>query len=382
MIDILPIAISIWIALPLFHAAGKLRAQAYWAGIFSRKQLKKKVISIGNLSFGGTGKTPVTAWLAGTLGKLGVSCSILTRGYGRQSTEKIKIIDPEDFQNPAAAEGDEVRIFRRHLKIPIGISADRYAAGATLELQYPDLVSKYSVQVHLLDDGFQHLQLHRDLDLLLIDATNPWGARKNIPALLRESRGAMRRADAVLFTRCDLVKTGTGNRTLDELEEYVRRVHPRGRQFRVEFRLKNFVEESTERALSIKEIRSRKPLAFCGLGNPDEFFSTLRIAEIEPAGCIRFPDHHRYDEADLRKLSKQVETLQADCLLTTEKDLMNLPSQTGFPVPHYWAAMETCVDGEQDFLDWIIGKLALRIPVRNPVTTRRSESSKARQVIR
>ncbi len=380
MIDRFPVTFYIRIALPLFHAAGKLRALTYRAGVLPRKQLKEKVISIGNLAFGGTGKTPVTAWLAEKLGKLGVSGSIVTRGYGRQSTENIKIIDPEDSQDSSEADGDEVRIFRRHLKIPIGISADRYAAGAALELQYPDFVSKYPVQVHLLDDGFQHLQLHRDLDLLLIDATNPWGARKNLPALLRESPMAMRRADAVLFTRCDLVKTGGGTRTLDELEEYVRRLHPRARQFRVEFRLKDFVEEATKQRLSIDEMRSRKPLAFCGLGNPDGFFSTLRGAGVEPAGCIRFPDHHRYDEAGLRKLSKQVETLQADCLLTTEKDLMNLPPQAGFRVPHYWAEMETWVDGEQDFLDWIIGKLALKIPARDPATTGRSESSEARQV--
>lgn len=159
----------------LWIAAARLRARLYDSGMLRQRKLRAPVISIGNLSWGGTGKTPLTIWLAKRLQSTGLEVSILTRGYRRRSREKVKVLPPGHSAEAASADGDEVQMYLRHLRLPVGISTSRYDAGSALERRFP-------VDVHLLDDGFQHLALQRDLDLVLIDASKSLGLPPRLAA--------------------------------------------------------------------------------------------------------------------------------------------------------------------------------------------------------
>ena len=324
-----------------------MRAQLYRSGLFRQRSLQARVLSVGNISWGGTGKTPFTIWLAGRLQAAGIRVSLLTRGYRRTSQQPVQIIPPGASPQDARDLGDEVQLYLRHLSLPIGVSASRYEAGRLLEERFP-------VDLHLLDDGFQHLALKRTLDLVLLDAENPWGARPGFSRLLREGATALGRADGILLTRCELAASGTDNRShLENLKATVQRLNPRAQCFILRTKLIHFVDARGEDQVPLADFFSRRPLAFCGLGNPRSFFLMLEMAGIETAGRKTFPDHYRYSDGDLELLRKLVEENRADCLLTTEKDIVNLPELLAFRIPLYWAAIETVVDEEARLVNWI-----------------------------
>lgn len=355
-------------AAALWNEAASLRVRLYQSGWRRRKRLHAKVISVGNIAWGGTGKTPFTLWLARRLQAAGLRVSILTRGYRRTSRERVRIIPPETPPENNADAGDEVQLYLRNLRIPIGVSSSRYEAGTLLESQFP-------IDVHLLDDGFQHLLLHRDLDLVLVDAGNPWGRRGRFPSLLRESPAALRRADAILLTRCESLDSISGEDSLESLRAAIQRYNSRAPCFAVRTDLLGFREWRSNLTLPPEEFRSRRPLAFCALGNPHAFYRMLEIAGIPvtaPKALTQkaFPDHHRYSLRDLGSLEKTANESGADCLLTTEKDLANLPPDANFRLPLYWAAIELSVEEEPRLLQWIWDRLELpgEPPVIRPET--------------
>ena len=356
----------------LWNGAARLRVGLYQNGLLRRGRLSAKVISIGNIAWGGTGKTPFTLWLARRLqsggpsralaSDGGVRVSILTRGYRRSSRDRVRIIPSGTPPEDAADAGDEVQLYLRNLRMPIGISASRTEAGRLLESQFP-------VDVHLLDDGFQHLALHRDLDLVLVDAENPWGRRGAFPSLLRESPAALRRADAILLTRCELLPSAANEDSLENLRATIQRLNPSAPCFTVRTQLLNFREWRGNHALAPEEFRSRRPLAFCALGNPRAFFLTLEKFAVPVVGQKAlpqkafpqkaFPDHHRYSRNDVGSLEKAAAEAGCDCLVTTEKDIFNLPPGANFRLPLYWAAIESRVDEEARLLQWIWDRLKL-----------------------
>ena len=334
-------------AVSAFTAISSARAKLYRAGLLRQRHLRAKVISVGNITWGGTGKTPFVLWLAARLQTAGLHVSILTRGYRRTSRERIIVLPPGFPPYKALDYGDEVQLFLRHLQIPIGIAASRYEAGRSLE-------QKYAIDVHLLDDGFQHLQLSRDLDLVLLDSENPWGARGELPRLLRESPQALKRAQAILFTRCDPAGASC-NGSLGALKEYVQQIHPGAPSYSVSTRFLGFAEASQLHPTSGSP--PGRAVAFCGLGNPGGFFTTLSRASIPIAVKKIFPDHHRYSLSDLHLLKDLVSKSNADCFITTEKDLVNLPQGFSFPRPLYWAAVESYLHEEDKFLSLLGEKL-------------------------
>ena len=337
-------------AVSAFTAISSARAKLYRAGLLRKRNLRAKVISIGNITMGGTGKTTVVLWLAGRLQKAGLQVSILTRGYKRTSRERMIILPPEFPLDQALDYGDEVQLFLRHLQIPIGIATSRYEAGLALEQKYP-------IDVHLLDDGFQHMQLSRDLDLVLLDSENPWGARGELPRLLRESPQALQRSQAVLFTRCD--PTGAScNGSLGALKDYIQQIHPGVPTYSVSTRFLGIAEARQLHPAS--DAPPGRAVAFCGLGNPGGFFATLTKASIPVVVKKIFPDHHRYSMDDLNLLKELVSKSSADCLITTEKDLVNLPQNLSFPRPLYWAAVESYLHEEEKFLAWLGENLGWR----------------------
>ncbi|MBI4480576.1 MAG: tetraacyldisaccharide 4'-kinase [Acidobacteria bacterium] len=359
-----PLSTAAQAAMNLYASGAGVRTWLYRRGWIPQQRLRAKVVSIGNISWGGTGKTPFTIWLAQRLSAAGIRASILTRGYGRSSTEPVRFFFPGASADDARRDGDEVQLYLRHrVMTAIGIADSRYDAGRTIE-------ERFRVDLHLLDDGFQHLSMARDLDIVLVDAANPWGARWGLPRVLRESPRSLRRANAIVITNCGLLgddqKAG-----LESLRKTLLRWNPQAPHFLASTRLVGFVERLSQRIVSVQRMQGRRALTFCGLGNPDNFFAMLKAAGVPCTSQEQFHDHHRYQMDDLKKLENLAEQHHADCLITTEKDLMNLPDASAFDFPLYWAETQMLVEAENQLLGWIGEKLGVSIVLPaavNPTT--------------
>lgn len=339
----------------VWEVFSRLRAWTYRSGLRRAQRLRAPVVSIGNLTFGGTGKTPFTIWLADELARRGYRAAILTRGYRRSSKGLRSYAPGSDWRQPANVhDGDEVQLYLRHLpSAAVGVAARRYEAGAALEREHP-------IDVHLLDDGFQHLRLARHCDIVLLDSSSPWGIHAlggSLPRALREPVEALRRADALVLTRCEK----TSPSALQELEDFLRRLHPGAPVFRSSTRLNGFRESLDSPAIPVDRLSGRPVVAFCGVGNPDSFFNLLSSAGLTITATRIFPDHHHYNDQDLDQLNDLARTHSADRLITTEKDVVNLPHPARFAdnfiVPACWADIALEIGNQQALLDLIAKKI-------------------------
>jgi tetraacyldisaccharide 4'-kinase len=276
-----------------------------------RRRLPVPVISVGNITMGGTGKTPCVLRLAADLRNSGAQPGILTRGYGRQSTEPQVILPPGA---PAGVDrtGDEPQLFLRSVVGPVGIGADRYQTGNAV-------VRQFGVDVLLLDDAFQHHRLDRTIDLVLLDGLNPFGGGSVFPlGRLREPLAALARADLFLLTRSDLTDLGPA------IEHQVRLWNPRAPIFRTRLLPTAWIEHATGARHGLAHPPFDAVLAFCGLGNPAGFRRTLETMGVRLAEWIEFEDHHRYSAAELQQLRALALAKNATALVTTAKDAVNL----------------------------------------------------------
>ena len=339
----------------LLHAGSAARIQLYQAGWLRRRRLRAKVISIGNIAWGGTGKTPFVIWLAQRLSDAGLRPSILTRGYRRASREPVRILPAGSDPRDAQMDGDEVQLYLRHLsRVPVGVSASRYGAGRRIEEQFP-------VDVHLLDDGFQHLALPRDGDIVLIDAANPWGARPPFGSLLRESPRALRRAGAMLLTNCDTLDAA-GSETL---QATLHELSPDAMQFFSKTRLMRFVSADGSALRGPAEMRGTRCMAFCGIAGPSRFLAMLERAGVHCVAHRFFRDHHRYTATDVSDLEQFARQAGADCLVTTEKDMVNL-NALPFPLPLWIAEIAMAIEKEDALLAWLMGRLGNPLLPKEP----------------
>jgi tetraacyldisaccharide 4'-kinase len=271
------------------------------------------VISIGNLAMGGTGKTPATIALAKWLLDSGCRVAILSRGYkGKHRDGPLLVSDGQRICTTANEAGDEPMVIARNLpRALVAVSKQRAKAGAWLE-------ERFRVDVHLLDDGFQHLQLHRDLNLLVIDATNPFAGGLPPRGRLREPLDAICRADAVLLTRTEVGQTYT------ELIGAIHRHKPGIPCLRVRQKLASLRRLGEDKELPVESLHSLPVMAFAGIGNPPQFLTALREAGIDVARSVFFPDHHGYRAQDYRRLAQECEKTEVNTLITTEKDAEKL----------------------------------------------------------
>lgn len=282
------------------HAAvAHLRARAYRMGILRQRRLDGFVISVGNLTVGGTGKTPMVLWIAQRLVAEGKRVGILTRGY-KGATKN----------GPAENMSDEVRLLKARLgeRVAFGIGPDRYANGQRL--------TREGIEWFVLDDGFQHMQLARDADIVLIDATNPFGGGKVLPAgRLREPRGALERADAIVITRSDHAPA---------VEAIVQR-YTTAPVYYAQAKLESLrVWQGEYPGGEEPDIYRKRLFAFCGIGNPMAFLSNLREWGFQAVGHKFFRDHHRYTQQDATEIDHAARASAADGLICTEKDIFNL----------------------------------------------------------
>ena len=323
-----------WVLAQIWTWGARRRAAA------TPQRLPAPVISIGNLTMGGTGKTPCVLRLAELLRERGHRPGILTRGYGRSSPERELILAP-GANAPVDRTGDEPQLFVRSGLAPVGIGRDRFVAGTTL-------LREFGADVLLLDDGFQHQRLARDLDVVLLDALNPFGGGAVFPVgRLREPVAALARAQMILITRNDLSDLGCA------IEREARRWNPNAAVFRAQLRPEAWVEHRTGRRFPLGEVPFDRVAGFCGLGNPQAFRRTLERQGARLVDWLEFPDHHRYRPRELRHLAAQFQHKGAAALVTTEKDVVNLCDGSDDllnPLPLYWLAATIVVENEREFL--------------------------------
>ncbi len=293
----------------VFRSGVKLRRTAYALGWFKTRRLQRPVISIGNLTVGGTGKTPLVASVAKLLLRNNLKPSILTRGYGRTNKANLIAIPPGGADHASAREiGDEPALLARMLpEVPLVLCADRFHGGQVAE-------ERFGVDVHLLDDGFQHLSLARDLDLVALDATQPiseWGL---LPAgRQREPFSSLKRAQIVVITRSDAAQSTA-------LRDRVLKVNPSAKIFLCQTVVQGWLDAWTGEAVHHEKLRTQKVAAFCGIGNPRAFFSDLRRWGFSVAQETAFPDHHLYTGAEIDGVVDDARKNGAVALLTTQKD--------------------------------------------------------------
>jgi tetraacyldisaccharide 4'-kinase len=325
-----------------YGAAAHLRARAYRKGILKQQHLDGVVISVGNLTTGGTGKTPMVLWIAERLLAEGKKVGILTRGYRGEK------IPPESETNSAAAAttnatttkavtttSDEVRLLQSRLgaRVRFGVGANRYEQGREL--------AKRGVNWFVLDDGFQHLQLARDADIVLIDATNPFSGGRLLPAgHLREPRSALARADIIVITRSTRAPA---------IESAIRR-DSNAPIFYAQPKLDAIRSFNAGHvAGAVPRDALPKLFAFCGIGNPAAFLTDLRAWGLNIVGQKFFPDHHRYTDKDDQEILQLASKAGASGLICTEKDLYNLPAIYYGKLPTFYCSISMQIGNADDF---------------------------------
>ena len=275
----------------LFGQIVRVRNARYDSGRAPVQRLKLPVISVGNISVGGSGKTPFVQTLGRWLNLQGIAFDILSRGYGRISEGVLRVDAAGGAANDAALYGDEPLLLARSLKAPVFVGEDRYEAGLAAEAFAARAANP--ARVHILDDGFQHRRLHRDFDLVLLANRDLRGSLLPF-GRLREPLSSLARANAVAAP--------------EELAALL--AEPNIWHIR--------------RRLVLHEPAATRPLAFCGLAHPGQFWQALNDIGIYPVGTYAFGDHHHYNAKDIALLQRLARQHEANGFLTTEKDLVKL----------------------------------------------------------
>jgi tetraacyldisaccharide 4'-kinase len=309
----------------------------------ARRSLSAPVISIGSLTMGGTGKSPMVAHLAHLLHEKGRNPAILTRGYHRKSHDPMVIV-PRGEKASTELTGDEAQIYVRAGDAHVGIGPDRYDTGVHME-------ETLSPDVFLLDDGFQHVRLARTQDVVLIDALDPFGGGMFPLGRRREPCRSLARASAIVVTRVDPGQKITG------LERMIRKYNVDAPIYTARVAPRSWTDYESKVVEPVADMKFGRVAAFCGLGNPRTFWRTLDELEIDVAFRWEFGDHHHYRPTELERLAKQAADGGAEALVTTEKDVMNFcENAVKIVAPHklLWLKIGIEIDGEQEFLQHIL----------------------------
>ena len=320
----------------LYGAVTRTRLSLYRRGTFQSTKLPRPVISVGNITTGGTGKTPLVEWVARTAAASGRKVCILTRGYGRDDPDRMVVVsDGHTVMATHSAAGDEPFLLATNLRGVAAVisNADRVAAGN-------EAIRQFDTDCFVLDDGFQHLRLERDLNIVTIDATNPWGDGHLLPyGRLREPLSGLKRADCVVITRTDRANN------IDDLHNDIRRLagdipvsNSRMRTSRI-----TPLDDSSETALAAPVA------AFCAVGNPRSFFDAVPHETVLQKP---FPDHHRYSQPEIDSLIDTARRAGANSLITTAKDAVKLRSLS-FSMPCYVLEIELQIDDEAELIQLV-----------------------------
>ena len=329
-------AIAIW-----------LRTSLYSKGLVKTHYCGAKVISVGNITVGGTGKTPLVIWLCKLLQRKNARCAILTHGYKATQNSKLKTQNYSDEPAILSENCPQAKVI---------VNPDRVAGAA-------EAVSRFRAEVLIMDDGFQHQRLARDLDIVTIDATRPFGYGRLLPAgLLREPISALARADAVVITRCDQIQ----ETELAELEQKLRQTNHNmiiARSIHAPI----CARSAENKDISLQSLNGKKVFAFCGIGNPQAFLNTVKSLACQVVGSSVYDDHHYYPSDDLASIYEQAMRGKAELILTTHKDWTKIDrlGALGKKMPLAYLAIELkFISGEDKLKDLIESTLADKIPAK------------------
>ncbi len=329
--------------LSLIYSLGvKIRVFLYERRLFQSKSLPCKVVSVGNITIGGTGKTPLVIWLAEFLRAANYKPAVLSRGYkGALGNEVGVISDGHNMFLTPHDSGDEPYLMASKLKgVPVLTGKDRLKTG-----QYA--LKYFKVDLVILDDGYQYMELRRDLDLVLLDATNPLGNKYLLPrGPLREPISHLRRAHAFILTRCDQTEG------LNETVEYLRGLYPETPVFKCIHKPFSVCYLGREEFFDPHILCGKKSLAFSGIAYPNAFLSTLKDIGTEVVQFIEYPDHYNYSRNDLEQIQMEASTIGVETIITTEKDKVRIEGRwpQGLPLSYLVVNMEFMDQTFQDFL--------------------------------
>ena len=340
-----------------------IKLWGYRQGIFSRKKLDCFVISLGNVTVGGTGKTPTAQRLASDIRDMGYKVVILNRGYRAKWHGKVGIVsDGQRLHMTAADAGDEAFMLAKHLpKVPVLIGADRSVTG-----QYA--IENFGAEVAILDDGFQHWQLERDMDILLVDAVNVFGNGYMLPrGTLREPISHISRADVCLLTKVDQAAEGSREYIRDTVHRYndgaqiVESIHE-PRRF---IPLADWYVDIAGEGVDVNQMRGKKIMAVSAIGNPASFEQTLSDLGVIIIESLRYPDHHDYSMLEMSDILRQAENMGAEAIVITEKDAVKIPMEVvhaGSTVPVYVICVEVNFQaGKDEFKALLAERLAEKL---------------------
>jgi tetraacyldisaccharide 4'-kinase len=327
----------------LYGRAVALRAKWYASGKIASRALPRPSISVGNLTFGGTGKTPFTEFLARRFRFEGRCPAILSRGYGRRSRGVVVVSAGEGPLVSPEEGGDEPVAMARATSGVVIVVGERRADAAR---RAADL----GADLFLLDDGFQHLAVSRDVNLLLLDARDPFGGGRLPPAgRLREPIAALARADAIVFTRVD--RGAPSAEALDAIE----RLHPTVPRFHARIRPSGLRDEDGA-PVDPGTLGDRRSIAVCGVARSAEFASTLADLGLAAEERLEFRDHQRYRERHLARIRNAAERAGASFVVTTEKDAVKLAGRLPLPMLTVRLSVEVA---EPDFFAFLASRLPL-----------------------
>ncbi len=340
-----------WVMIGLFplflaslaYSAGlRVRHWCYRMGILPTRRLGAVVACVGNVTTGGTGKTPAVIHLARRLSGAGMRTAVISRGYGFDvEGDYLVVSDPDGVRrNPGEAPDEALMTARKVPGVGVVVSPSRFRAGTAA-------VERFGAQVILMDDGFQHLGLFRDIDILAVNAQNPVGNGLVLPAgPLREPASGARRADVVWLS-------GEGQ---DELTGRLSEMLRGKPTVRARALPEGLVALSGE-TLPIAKLGGARVVAFAGIARPERFFETVGRLGATLADRVAFSDHHRYTDRDVDLLNRRADDAGAGLLVTTEKDLARLRSETPFTLPVAALVMGLAVAGDELVMEMILGKV-------------------------
>ena len=331
-----------------------------WGGAYKRDHSEQRasslralpvpVVSIGGITVGGSGKTPFVNYLARLLKDQGYAPAILTRGYRRRYPAEHLVFSSGAQVSPFFT-GDEAQIFLRDAVAPVGIGSRRYETAQILLRQFPE------TDVLLLDDGFQHALMARDFDIVVIDGLDPFGQEELLPlGRLREPLSALSRANAFVVTRAE------NDQKFHAIRRRLLEYNATAPVFRTRFNVKGWRDYAT--GLLIDPPAGEKVAAFCGLGNPQNFWNTLESLGLDVVLRWQFDDHHSYKPMELSRLAQQASMYGARIIITTEKDRINCPKHLEdalAPLTLIWLEMELSLDEDHHSIDRFLQKLVAKV---------------------
>jgi len=289
----------LWLFAGIYRMGVKMRLDFYRRGWFHSHKIDIPVISVGNLTLGGSGKTPVVIWLAKKLAESGFKPAVSIRGFGARKEKEIFILNNPQLDISVREVGDEAMLIFKKLKnVPVIVGKDRVEAGKR--------ASELGAQILILDDGYQHIRLKRDVNILLIDARRSIFKEKLFPrGRLREPISQVSRAQIIIFTRSD--------GAFPSWAEEVKKINPSAQFFQMRLVPKDY-----------EELCSKSAYAFSGICDPEDFFWLAESCKIKLVGKKAFQDHHFFTNKELKNMLREAKSKNAQLLLTTEKDIVRI----------------------------------------------------------